>query len=176
MLLAGKNTLVTGASRGIGAAVMDAFAAEGANVWAFARTPDAAFEERCAALAQKHGVWIKPLYADLRNEAAVKAAVQAAMADRLPLHALVNNAGVMGADKVFQLTSTAEMRELFEADFFGVIALSQLAARWMARKREGRSSTSRRSPAGRGQPPGLLRRQGRAESPPPKRWRGSWPV
>jgi 3-oxoacyl-[acyl-carrier protein] reductase len=137
MLLAGKNTLVTGASRGIGAAVMDAFAAEGANVWAFARTPDAAFEERCAALAQKHGVWIKPLYADLRNEAAVKAAVQAAMADRLPLHALVNNAGVMGADKVFQLTSTAEMRELFEADFFGVIALSQLAARWMARKREG---------------------------------------
>ncbi len=137
MLLEGKNALVTGASRGIGAAILAAFAAEGANVWAFARTPDAAFEERCAALARQHGVWIKPLYADLRSEEAVSAAVREAMADKLPLDILVNNAGVMGEDKMFQLTSVGEMRALFEVDFFGVIHLSQLATRWMARKRRG---------------------------------------
>ena len=38
MLLAGKNALLTGAARGIGAATLAALAAEGANVWALART------------------------------------------------------------------------------------------------------------------------------------------
>jgi len=137
MLLAGKNALITGASRGIGAAVLETFAAEGANVWAFARTPDGAFEARCGALAQRYGVWVKPVYADLADEAAVTAAVKTAMADKLPLDILVNNAGVMGADKVFQLTPVSEMRALFEVNFFGPVALTQLAARWMARRKRG---------------------------------------
>ncbi|MCE5343607.1 MAG: SDR family oxidoreductase [Eubacteriales bacterium] len=137
MLLEGKNALVTGASRGIGAAILDTFVAEGANVWAFAHTPDAAFEQRCTALTRRHGVWIKPLYADLGDEQAVTAAVKEAMADKLPLDILVNNAGVMGEDKMFQLMPVSEMRSLFEVDFFGVVHLTQLATRWMARKRQG---------------------------------------
>ena len=48
MLLEGKNALITGAARGIGAAMVEVFAREGANVWAFARTPDARFEARLA--------------------------------------------------------------------------------------------------------------------------------
>ncbi len=137
MPLTGKNALITGANRGIGAATLAAFAMEGANVWAFARKPDEAFEARCRSLAETHGVWIRPLYADLTDEAAVTDAVKAAMADKLPLDILVNNAGVMGEDKLFQLTSAAEMRALFEANFFGPLALTRLATRWMARKRQG---------------------------------------
>ena len=67
MLLEGKNALLTGAARGIGAAALAALAAEGANVWALARTRGEAFEERCAALAAEHGVRVTPLYADLRD-------------------------------------------------------------------------------------------------------------
>lgn len=137
MLLDGKNALVTGASRGIGQAIVETFAAEGANVWAFARTPNAAFEARCAALAQRFGVWVKPLYADLTDEAAVTAAIRAAMADKLPLDILVNDAGIMGEDKMFQLTGIDEMRRIFETNFFGTLRLTQLATRWMARKRQG---------------------------------------
>ena len=137
MLLEGKNAIITGAARGIGAATVQAFAAEGANVWAFARTPNPAFEARCAELAARFGVWIKPLYADLTDEAAVSAAIRTAMADKLPLDLLVNDAGVMGEDKMFQLTPVAEMRALFETNFFGTLYLTQLATRWMARKRQG---------------------------------------
>lgn len=137
MLLSGKNALVTGAARGIGAAIVTAFAEEGANVWAFARTPGEAFEARCRELSAAHGVWVKPVYADLTDEAAITAAVKTVMADKLPLDILVNNAGVMGEDRVFQLTPIADMRRLFETNFFGAMALTQLATRWMARKRRG---------------------------------------
>ncbi len=137
MLLEGKNALITGAAGGIGAATTEVFAREGANIWAFARRPDEAFESRCAELAERHGVWIKPIYADLTDDASVESAVRQAMADKLPLDALINNAGVMGPDKVFQMTPIAEMRALFEINFFGTIRLTQLATRWMARRRQG---------------------------------------
>ena len=72
MLLEGKNALITGAARGIGAAMVEVFAREGANVWAFARTPDARFEARLAMAAGKYGVWIKPVYCELTDTAALK--------------------------------------------------------------------------------------------------------
>ena len=137
MLLEGKNALVTGAARGIGRTTVETFAAEGANVWAFARSANGAFENRCRELSARYGVWVKPLYADLTDETALTAAVRQAMADQLPLDILVNCAGVMGEDKMFQLTPVSEMRQLFETNFFGTLRLTQLATRWMARKRQG---------------------------------------
>lgn len=136
-MLTGKNAIITGAARGIGAATVEAFAAEGANVWAFARTQSPAFEARCKALAERYGVWVKPIYADMTDEAAVTAAIKQAMADKLPLDILVNDAGTMGEDKVFQLTPMDEMRRIFETNFFGTMFLTQLATRWMARKQKG---------------------------------------
>ena len=137
MRLSGKNALITGASRGIGKATVEQFAREGANVWALTRTPNDAFEAWCADTVAQHGVWIHPVYADLADSAAISGAVKRMMADKLPLDILVNNAGVMGEDKMFQMTRIDEMRQTFEVNFFGTIALSQLAVRWMARKRQG---------------------------------------
>lgn len=137
MLLQGKNAIVTGAARGIGAATVEVFAREGANVWAFARKPDEAFEQRCADLAQKYGVWIKPVYCELSDTAAVKEAFKQVMADKQPLHALVNNAGIMGEDRMFQMTSEADMRSIFDINFFAMIEVSRLATRLMARNKQG---------------------------------------
>lgn len=137
MRLEGKNALITGASRGIGRATAELFAREGANVWALDIARDEAFDAWCDTTANENGVFVKPLVADLADEAAITAAVKQAMADKLPLDILVNNAGVMGEDKVFQMIRTEEMRRIFEVNFFGTMALTQLAVRWMARKQRG---------------------------------------
>lgn len=137
MLLQGKNALITGTARGIGAAMVEVFAREGANVWAFARKKDEAFETRCAETAEKYGVWIKPVYCELTDTAAIKEAFKQVMADKQPLHVLVNNAGMMGEDRMFQMTSEAEMRSIFDVNFFAMVEVSRLATRLMARNKAG---------------------------------------
>ena len=137
MLLQGKNALITGAQRGIGAAMVEVFAREGANVWAFARKPNVNFEVRCAQLAHQYGVWIKPIYCELTDTEAIKAAFKQVMADKQPLHVLVNNAGIMGEDRMFQMTSEADMRAIFDVNFFSLIEVSRLATRLMARNKTG---------------------------------------
>ena len=137
MLLQGKNALITGAARGIGAAMTEVFAREGANVWAFARRPDEAFEARLADTAQRCGVWVRPVYAELTDTAAVKEAFRQVMAQKQPLHVLVNNAGIMGEDRMFQMTSEQDMRGIFDVNFFAMVEVSRLATRLMARGRAG---------------------------------------
>ena len=137
MLLQGKNALITGTARGIGAAMVEVFAREGANIWAFARKPDSAFEERCAQIAQQYGVWIKPVYCELSDTAAIKEAFKQVMAEKQPLHVLINNAGMMGEDRMFQMTAEDDMRRIFDVNFFAMIEVSRLATRLMARGRQG---------------------------------------
>lgn len=137
MLLSGKNAIITGAARGIGAAMTEVFAREGANVWAFARTPNEAFEARCQALSAQYGVWVKPVYCELTDAAAIKEAFKQVMADKQSLHVLVNNAGIMGEDRMFQMTSEADMRAIFDVNFFAMVEVSRLATRLMARGKCG---------------------------------------
>jgi len=137
VLLQGKNALITGAARGIGAAMAEVFAREGANVWAFARTTDEAFESRCASIAAEYGVWVEPVYCELTDTAAIKEAFKQVMAKKQPLHVLVNNAGIMGEDRMFQMTSETDMRHIFDVNFFAMLEVSRLATRLMARNKTG---------------------------------------
>ena len=137
MLLENKNALITGAARGIGNAALQVFAREGANVWAFARTPSRDFEALCEALATEHGVWIKPLYCELTDPEQRKAAFSGLMGDKLPLDILFNNAGIMSEDKMFQMTAEAEMRSIFDVNFFAMLEVCRFATRLMSRRKSG---------------------------------------
>ena len=137
MLLTNKNVIITGSNRGIGYATLEYCASEGANIWAFARKADSDFEENCKRIAQENQVWIKCIYAELTDEAQVKDAFQQVMSEKLPIHALINNAGSMGNDKMFQLTKASEMRSIMDANFFSMIEVSRYATRLMARNKGG---------------------------------------
>ncbi|WP_127901771.1 SDR family oxidoreductase [Solirhodobacter olei] len=86
--LAGKVVVITGASRGIGAAAAREFAAEGAKVGLLARDADA-----IAALAEETGG--HAVACDVADPAAVAAALEAVEAAFGPVDVLINNAGMI---------------------------------------------------------------------------------
>ena len=92
MVLHGKRALVTGASRGIGAAIAKKFAAEGADVAiTYEKSGDHASEVVRAVQSQgRKGVAIQGDSADV---AAVQPSIQKAVTELGGLDILVNNAG-----------------------------------------------------------------------------------
>ena len=94
MTLSGKRALVTGASRGIGAAIAKALAAAGADVAiTYEKSADlAAGVVKDIEATGRRGVAIQ---ADSANAAAVQASVQKAVEALGGLDILVNNAGIL---------------------------------------------------------------------------------
>lgn len=88
--LSGKTVLITGASRGIGAAAARAFAAAGAKVALVARS-----REALADLAGEIGAQALAIPCDVTRYWEVAAAVDATVAEFGGLDVLVNNAGVI---------------------------------------------------------------------------------
>jgi NAD(P)-dependent dehydrogenase (short-subunit alcohol dehydrogenase family) len=88
--MTGKRVLITGASRGIGAAAAREFAAAGAQVTLAARSADAV-----EALAREIGPSALAVSCDVSDYAQVEAAVQAAVRAFGGLDVLIGNAGVI---------------------------------------------------------------------------------
>jgi 3-hydroxybutyrate dehydrogenase len=84
----GKHVVVTGASRGIGRGVAEAFAAAGARVTILA--DDAAVSETASQMSRQSAQPVAPVRCDITD----RAAVQAAFRDMADIDVLVNNAGL----------------------------------------------------------------------------------
>lgn len=89
--LKGRVAFVAAASRGLGAAIADALAAEGAMIACCARTPE--IHERAAELASRYGVETLGIEADISSPADVTRATSAAIARFGQVDILVTNAG-----------------------------------------------------------------------------------
>ena len=134
-LLDGKVCLVTGASRGIGAATVKRFAREGAVVYANARTPKN-LDDLCIELSEEYNTRVKALYFDVRDEAAAKKAVLQIRKETGRLDVLVNNAGVM-KDALIGMISKDLMQEIYDTNVFGVMNMIQLASKVMMFQKSG---------------------------------------
>jgi 3-oxoacyl-[acyl-carrier protein] reductase len=136
MLLENKNVIVTGCNRGIGAAILTAFAENGANVWACVRKPNPEFEDYAKVLAQKNHVEIIPLYFDLTDDVGLKSAVKIIRSSRKNVDVLVNNAGV-SHNALFQMSTMDMLRETFEVNLFSVFLFTQYVTKLMVAQKSG---------------------------------------
>src|ERR1700722_5598616 len=125
MTLTGKRALVTGASRGIGAAIAKALAAEGADVAiTYEKSADRAAEVVAAIKAKgRKGVAIQ---ADSADVAAIKASVEKTVAELGGLDILVNNAGILRVGELKDI-SLADIDALLDVNVRGQIVASQAA-------------------------------------------------
>lgn len=136
MLLSGKNTIITGCLTGIGKSTLELFAKNGSNVWACAIKQDIEFEQFCKQLSLENDVWIKPVYFDLADMEQVRAAMRQIAAEKLPVHVLVNLAG-MTKDALFHMMSLEQMKVVFEINFFSQMYITQFITKMMIKNKSG---------------------------------------
>ena len=119
-----RTVLITGCSSGYGLETARHFHTKGWNVIATMRTPREGLLPRSDRL--------RVLALDVTNPDSIAAAVDAAG----PIHVLVNNAGI-GALGAFEATPMATVRELFETNTFGVMAMTQAVLSQFRARRAG---------------------------------------
>lgn len=106
------TVLITGCSSGYGLATARHFLAQGWNVVATMRTP------REDVLSRSERLRVLPL--DVTRPESIAAVLEASG----PIDVLVNNAGI-GLLGAFEATPMATVREVFETNTFGVMAMTQ---------------------------------------------------
>jgi len=131
MLLEGRVALVTGASRGIGAAIARAFAAEGASLFLSARGE--AVHAVAGELAA-HGP-ARAMQGDLADPGFARELIAAVRKEHGALDVLVNNAGIL-RQGLIGMSSTEHIRELLDVNVLSVITLTQYATRLMRPERQ----------------------------------------
>ena len=124
------TALVTGASSGIGSETAAGLAQAGYTVVAAARRVD-----RLKALAASHPQ-IVPYQVDLSRPAEVERFCRAIAERPAPIEVLVNNAGY-STRGVLEDVTLADIRRLFEVNFFALIRVTQACLPGMRRRRRG---------------------------------------
>jgi short-subunit dehydrogenase len=147
-----KRILITGATSGIGWAAARLFSRQGWEVGVLAEVP-ALVEERVQALLEAGGKAFA-VHADLSRPGEAEGLIARVEAERGPVDVLVNNAGI-GLQGDIADASMADVRLLFEVNFFAAAALSREAMRSMAGRGGGRiinvsSASARRALPGLG--------------------------
>ena len=149
--LTNKVALVTGGSRGIGAAIAKRLAADGANV-AITYTKGADAAASVVKEIERAGGKATAIQADATDVGAVEAAVEKTVATLGRLDVLVNNAGT-AIPKKFEETTLEEIDLMFSLNVRGALVATQAALKQM--KNGGRIIMIGSSVGERNMTPGL---------------------
>ncbi|MBR2529106.1 MAG: SDR family oxidoreductase [Blautia sp.] len=136
-MLTGKVCIVTGGSRGIGKAVCQVFAQNGALVYAVA-TREGSVEEWAGEFNKDAKGEVRSLYFDISDERAVTEGIGKVRRACGHIDGLVNNAGVE-FNELIGMISHRNMEKMFSVNVYGTIYMLQTVSRIMGRQETGGS-------------------------------------
>ena len=130
-LLTDKICIVTGASRGIGAAIAAKFRAEGAKVYVFSRSAPVQADDVDDGILLDY--WLS---CDVSNEASIEASVASVLAKEGRVDILVNNAGIT-RDGLLMRMKTEDWDAVIDTNLKSAFLLSRAVVRTMLKQRDG---------------------------------------
>lgn len=125
-MLSGKKVLVTGASRGIGRAIAEKFASEGAVVFAGVRNNQDMGNFSKGYL--ESGGQIIPVVLDVCDKTSIRQCIMKIKKEVGILDVLVNNAGITIIERM-EMADDEAIRQVYDTNVFGLIHVSQMAIR-----------------------------------------------
>jgi 3-oxoacyl-[acyl-carrier protein] reductase len=131
----GQTVIVTGATRGIGAAIAKAFLNEGALVIGTYRGNREAADAFAASLPEDQSLVLHAF--DIADYASVEAFYKTIEADHPAIDVLVNNGGIR-RDAVAAMMKEEDWRGVIDTNLTGAFQMSKFAIQNMMRQRKGR--------------------------------------
>lgn len=119
-MLAGKVAIITGCSRGIGRAIMETFARNGAVVYAV-DLMEGGMDDVASGR-------IIPCYFDICDTKAIVALVQRVKKEQGKIDILVNNAGIM-LDSLIPMVTDSQIQKTFEVNVFAMMHFIQYVSK-----------------------------------------------
>ena len=136
-MLTGKVCIVTGGRRGIGKAISQVFAENGAVVYAIA-AHEGSVEEWSEEFNKGVKGEVRSLYFDISDERAARDGVMRIKRACGHIDGLVNNAGVE-FNELIGMISRDNMERMFAVNVYGTINMLQMVSRIMGRQENGGS-------------------------------------
>lgn len=131
-----KTVMITGAGGGIGFAVMNKFASEGAAIVACEYKETESFTEKWDTIVNKYGCKVFPVFFDLSDENSIKAGLKEISTLKVQIDVLVNCAGIAKFGPVI-MTSQAMLKQIFQINYFAQVQITQFIAKLMMRTKKG---------------------------------------
>lgn len=138
-MLRGKNSIITGANRGIGAEIVKKFAQNSKDgiIFACARKKSDDFENRLKEMETEYESKIVPIYFDLGDKEQISAALREIKSYKVKIDVLVNNAGINTPYRRFQMIQLDDYRKAMESNVWGHMMLTQFVSRLMMKEKAG---------------------------------------
>lgn len=133
--LDGKVCLITGAAKGIGRAIAERFAHDGAIVYAN-DLKEGGMDDWAGELSKKCNTKVLPLYFDICDYEAARRAILYIKKNEGKIDVLANNAGIVTYEPL-SLIDMTKLRKMFEVNVLAIINLIQLVSKVMIRQKSG---------------------------------------
>ncbi|ROI09040.1 gluconate 5-dehydrogenase [Chryseobacterium sp. H3056] len=133
--LKGKTALITGGTHGLGMAMAEALAQAGAKLVITGTTPEKM--EKALAAYESKGFDAKGYLFDVTDEVEAKRNVEKITEIEGNIHILVNNAGIIQRTPAISM-EISDFRKVIDVDLVGPFIMSQLVAKQMIERKEGK--------------------------------------